>query len=79
MNPYRKFLNRLEVKKDDEGYQVIEPEILIIGNPEHPLVVPRPYRPDQIAEWEAKYNDPVLLAQLKADRDAFFESLNINY
>ena len=58
-NQYRSFLNQLRPQSNGKGYEVALPEILIIGDPAHPLVVPRPFAPDEADKWYAKYKDLV--------------------
>ena len=54
-NPYRRFLNQLELKPDGKGFRVVQPEILFIGYPIPRLVVARPFTPEETHLWVAKY------------------------
>jgi len=54
-NQYDKFLNQLEENSDGGGFQIVEPEIWIIGDPPHCLIVPRPFTPEETHLWVEKY------------------------
>ena len=58
-NQYDRFLNQLQACSDSEGFRVVQPEILFIGDPDHYLVVARPFAPGETAQWLAKYGNLV--------------------
>ena len=54
-NQYDRFLKHLETDSEGKGFRVIQPDILLIGEPGHLLVVPRPFTPEETDLWVAKY------------------------